>query len=124
MFWGMLEMGVGIVAVCLPTLRPIFHGFSPESILRTVRSLVSLRSDSMGSRSKHSREGYVKDPNNSESKNSLTRPGKALVPDTGVQNEAHAWPTRTDPSQESSYEMDNLDGVWINKNFTQAVSHV
>lgn len=48
MFWGMLEMGVAMIAVCLPTLRPLFHGWSPESIMRSFRSALSLRS--VGSR--------------------------------------------------------------------------
>ena len=44
LFWGMVELGVGIIAICLPTLRPLFRGFSPESILRSIRSALSLRS--------------------------------------------------------------------------------
>lgn len=44
LFWGMVELGVGIIAICLPTLRPMFRGWSPESILRSIRSALSLRS--------------------------------------------------------------------------------
>lgn len=40
----MIELGVGMVAICLRTLRPLFHGWSPESIIRSVRSAISLRS--------------------------------------------------------------------------------
>ena len=40
----MVELGVGIIAICLPTLRPLFRGWSPESILRSIRSALSLRS--------------------------------------------------------------------------------
>ena len=40
----MVELGVGMVAICLPTLRPLFRGWSPESIIRSVRSALSLRS--------------------------------------------------------------------------------
>ena len=47
LFWAMMEMGVAMVAVCLPTLRPLFRNWSLESIIRSVRSAVSLRS--MGS---------------------------------------------------------------------------
>ena len=49
LFWGMVELGVGIIAICLPTLRPLFRGFSPESILRSIRSALSLRSIHSGS---------------------------------------------------------------------------
>ena len=47
LFWAMMEMGVAMIAVCLPTLRPLFRNWSLESIIRSVRSVVSLRS--MGS---------------------------------------------------------------------------
>ena len=47
LFWAMMEMGVAMIAVCLPTLRPLFRDWSLESIIRSVRSAVSLRS--MGS---------------------------------------------------------------------------
>lgn len=44
LFWGMIELGVGMIAICLPTLRPLFRGWSPESIIRSIRSALSLRS--------------------------------------------------------------------------------
>lgn len=44
MFWGMVELGVGMIAICLPALRPLFHGWSAESIIRSIRSAISLRS--------------------------------------------------------------------------------
>lgn len=44
LFWGMLELGVGMIAICLPTIRPLFGAWSPESILRSIRSALSLRS--------------------------------------------------------------------------------
>ena len=44
----MVELGVGIIAICLPTLRPLFRGWSPESILRSIRSALSLRSLNSG----------------------------------------------------------------------------
>lgn len=48
-FWGMVELGVGMIAICLPTLRPLIAGVSPESIIRSVRSAISLRSIHSGS---------------------------------------------------------------------------
>lgn len=51
MFWGMLEMGVAMVTVCLPTLRALFQGWSPESIIRTIRSALSLGSFTLKGRS-------------------------------------------------------------------------
>ena len=54
MFWGMLEMGVAMIAVCLPTLRLLFHGFSPESFIRSLRSALTLGSVGTRKRSYHS----------------------------------------------------------------------
>lgn len=49
----MIESSLGILGACLPALRPIFRGFSPESVIRSIRSALSL--DSLGSR--HSKTG-------------------------------------------------------------------
>jgi len=51
MFWAMLEMGVAMVAVCLPTLRALFQCWSPKSIIRTFRSALSLGSSTSKERS-------------------------------------------------------------------------
>jgi hypothetical protein len=53
LFWPMIEMGVAMVAACLPTLRPLFYGVSLESIINSVRSMISLQSIRSGS-GKHS----------------------------------------------------------------------
>ncbi|KAL8704394.1 MAG: hypothetical protein Q9225_008089 [Loekoesia sp. 1 TL-2023] len=66
MFWGMLEIGVAIIASCLPTLRPLFQGWSPESIIASIRSKISL--PSIGSKSHHSRDR----PGTSESETAMT----------------------------------------------------
>ena len=44
----MVESSLGILGACLPTLRPMFKGFSPESVIRSIRSALSLHS--LGSR--------------------------------------------------------------------------
>lgn len=48
LFWGTLEANVGMVACCLPTLRPLFSSISIESIVNSARSVRSLRSWSSG----------------------------------------------------------------------------
>lgn len=47
-FWAMLENGVAMVAVCLPTLRAILATRSIETAVRSVRSILSLHSISSG----------------------------------------------------------------------------
>ena len=40
----MVESSLGIVGACLPTLRPLFTGTSPESVILPIRSAISLGS--------------------------------------------------------------------------------
>lgn len=55
-----IEASLGIVTVSIPCLRPLFRGMSPESVLASVRSMLSLHSLHSGS-SKHSqRVGHPK----------------------------------------------------------------
>lgn len=40
----MIETGVAIPVACLPTLRSMFRGLSPESLINSIRSKISLAS--------------------------------------------------------------------------------
>ncbi|KAF2734161.1 hypothetical protein EJ04DRAFT_437644 [Polyplosphaeria fusca] len=51
LYWMMVEICLGLVAACLPTIRFLFKGFSPESVVSSIRSALSLHS----LRSHHSR---------------------------------------------------------------------
>jgi len=58
--WGQIEVGVAIIAACLPTLRPLFNHHSPESLIGSIRSklsLNSLRSSKSSKQSKSESEG-------------------------------------------------------------------
>lgn len=68
----MVELGVGMIAICLPTLRPLFRGWSPESIIRSIRSALSLRSlYSGGSGTKKSAGRSAKDGQQTGSESSI-----------------------------------------------------
>lgn len=71
LFWGMVELGVGMIAVCLPTLRPLFHGWSPESIIRSIRSALSIRSIHSGGSSARSTGRPAKDAQQVGSESSI-----------------------------------------------------
>ena len=43
-YWTIPESSLATIGACLPTLRPIFHGHSPESILESIRSRILLSS--------------------------------------------------------------------------------
>lgn len=44
MYWTFPETCIAVVCACLPTLRPIFIGMSPESVIGSIRPALSLRS--------------------------------------------------------------------------------
>ncbi|KAK3318819.1 hypothetical protein B0H66DRAFT_622940 [Apodospora peruviana] len=44
MVWSMVEMGIAVLAGCLPTIWPLISKISLEDMLRTVRSVLSLHS--------------------------------------------------------------------------------
>lgn len=48
LFWATLELGVAMIAICLPTLRPLVAANSIGGVIRSARSFMSLRSTSSG----------------------------------------------------------------------------
>ncbi|KAL8744572.1 MAG: hypothetical protein Q9184_007984 [Pyrenodesmia sp. 2 TL-2023] len=38
LYWTQLEAAFAVISACLPTLRPLFHGFSPESVFGSFRA--------------------------------------------------------------------------------------
>lgn len=44
MVWGFVEAGVGTIAGCIVTFRPLFAGRTIESVVNSVRSSLSLHS--------------------------------------------------------------------------------
>ncbi len=47
-YWSMLEIGLSVIAACLPTLAPLFRDVPTERIDKLTRSLFALRSRSSG----------------------------------------------------------------------------
>ncbi|CAD6564414.1 MAG: hypothetical protein ASARMPREDX12_002653 [Alectoria sarmentosa] len=66
--WTSIEPTLGVIGACLPTMRPFFSGVSPESVIRSIRSQLSLHSlrSSKGS-PKGSRKGSPKNSPNATS---------------------------------------------------------
>ncbi|KAL9116916.1 MAG: hypothetical protein Q9187_006554 [Circinaria calcarea] len=56
-YWVLIECSLAIVSACLPVLRPIFHGFSLDTLFRSLASKLTLRSSSTGN-SKHISDTY------------------------------------------------------------------
>ena len=121
MFWGMLEMGVGIVAICLPTLRPLFMGWSPETLMRSVRSVLSLRSMGSSKRSRYSENESKKFRERGESQTSLA--GDALPTYAGQLGDHQVYALGPMAPLE---EPENVQrgAVMVNKELTQTVNIV
>lgn len=45
LFWNMLEVSLGIVASCLPTLRGLFTNRSVDSVVNSIKVKLSIRSE-------------------------------------------------------------------------------
>lgn len=43
-WWSMIEMGISVVAACLPTIGPFFGNLLPERVIQSIRSIFSLQS--------------------------------------------------------------------------------
>jgi hypothetical protein len=63
LWWCMLEVAIGLIAACLPTLRGLIKMNSADSVLKNVRSYFSL-----GSSSSTSKLALTKDSRDSKEK--------------------------------------------------------
>ena len=61
----MIELGVALIAACLPTLRPLFHDVSLESVSRSIRSKLSLHFSRSRSRSALPKDDIARRSNDS-----------------------------------------------------------
>ncbi|CAG8956400.1 hypothetical protein HYFRA_00003783 [Hymenoscyphus fraxineus] len=52
--WQIVELGAAVTGACLPTLRPLLHGYSPESVVGSIRSALSINSEARSIRRKGS----------------------------------------------------------------------
>ena len=78
LFWSVLEAGLGLIAVNLPSIWGLLTKVSPEAVLRSVRSLVSLGSRHSGD-SRASRTPYKQSksfPSNSSNAGIIYKDGK------------------------------------------------
>ena len=117
MFWGMLEMGVAMVAVCLPTLRPLFHDWTPESAMRSLLSVFS-----MGSRNKTYRSFPDDQRERGDSDIALADTKSSVYKAHVNQHEAYAMGPLT-TGQGRSEPMSNAE-IWVDRNLTQTMEAV
>ena len=120
MFWGMLEMGVAMVAICLPALRPLLKGTSLESIMRSFRSILSL--GSTASKSKSYRPSKEADHARGESETNFANTDAWGIVAHANQHQTFAMgPVASQAQAEGSIPNGE---VWVDKNLAQTVETV
>ena len=112
MFWGYLETGVAIIAACLPMLRPLFKSWSVESVIRSIRSAISLRSMSSRGRSPSNTRGRT--TQRTESQDAITGnpyTGPTLDGMNSIDIEAYAM-GRVSGGADDPVGVGSNQGVW------------
>ena len=86
LYWSIIEASLNIVAACLPTLGPLLAKFSLESVVRSVRSAISLHSiRSRGSsNTKHSSSSRTAKSKNTELDTGSMSSAAAIHPAIGL----------------------------------------
>lgn len=104
LWWSLLEVGIALIAACLPTLSYLFARFSLESAIRSVRSAFSLPSlRSQNSTSRNNTEEapthmsnsttYINLENSkSDSRSQIYKMEEAPMPTTFDSSTTHAKP--------------------------------
>ncbi|CAG8955511.1 hypothetical protein HYFRA_00009463 [Hymenoscyphus fraxineus] len=113
-WFSMLETGFTLIAVNLPSLWSIISNFSPESIVRSVRSLISLRSmRSDGSHDGSSTRPYPR-------KNSSSTQGIELVAPEDTADFSITVETQKSKDTAYGYHNDLENGIHVQKTVQQA----
>ena len=126
LFWAMIQMGVAVTVACLPTLRPLFHGFSPEAIVHSTRSkmsLASLRSKGSGSSNEIDAE---RGTTSSESVAAFISEGPAIEHGNGQSaRDANIHTFAMDPIWKERGEVEvSPNGIHVNKGISRSVEEV
>lgn len=129
MFYTMIEMGIAVIAGCLPTIWPLINKMSLESMVQTVRSAFSLESlreslgrGSTGSRGSRGRGGdqygaqQSKWQNGSGGELDDMGSGRKLSDGVSLEHDEHDhdanWPSS---SLEQGRGQDSSRGVQLNR---------
>lgn len=70
--WSQVEAGIAVITACLPSIRPLFHRKSLESLVNSLRSAISLHSLN---NSQH-RPDHGNDPTHRDTATVLDKVGK------------------------------------------------
>lgn len=115
-FFTMLETGISLVAVNLPSLWLLFSSITPQSIIRGLRSMLSIHSLRSGRSHTNSRDGGVAIDSPSESLKSRD-PNAAVRDGDYLSHDLEAQTNETTTTEiEEVIGRDSLDmGIYISR---------
>jgi len=85
----MIEVGVGVIAACLPMLRPVLHAVATSNILQKVRSALSNARLLRRSKDKSRDRTWKPTPGNAETESQSSQRRIVGCEDTGMQKPQH-----------------------------------
>ena len=113
LFWPMLEGGLALIAVNLPSIWGLFTRVSPEAVLRSVRSMVSLGSRGSGD-SKNSRTPYKQ-----TKLSPLTSSRDNIIHKDGREHSADAYTMHDIEMANYTHQPTLPESIVVSSNFTQ-----
>lgn len=118
-YFCVLETGLSLIAVNLPTLFFLRKHANPKKVLRSIRSVVSLRSTESGKGSGRPSVS-IKSPKHSTEDSRASTSVKSFVPDTDWRGEVHSMPVLTE-EEKSALSTSNKHGISITRSVDQHV---
>nr|AUW30967.1 putative GNAT-family acetyltransferase [Cladonia uncialis subsp. uncialis] len=109
LFWSLIESVMALLAVCLPALHTLFRKSSLESVIRSVRTMASL-----GSETRRSQVSHTDIENRSESTTSYAQMVPRDAPHARIENIA-----MRDLSSKASQQIVPQGEIAVNTTFTQ-----
>lgn len=116
-YWTIPESSLATIGACLPTLRPIFRSHPSESIIKNIRSHISLSS---GKSSKQSKSSEINRNFSTESSVGLKKASEVVGGYNGVENETTVVPLRDIAPAKHARD----DAITVQYDIWQSNSHV
>ena len=116
MYWTLIEMGLSIIAACLPTLRPLFGNVAAQSWSNMLRSFFTLpsRLRSTSENRKGMSKGPRPDGDTASNSSRVKFAFKAMSPDSATE----IYPMRDIESQAAVPR----EGIMVQNKITQTFS--
>ena len=117
MYFCVLETGLSLIAVNLPTLFFLRKHANPSKVMRSIRSAVSLRSND-SEKSSRRPSASIKSPKHTTGDSRSSTSVKSFVQDTDWRGEVHSMPVLTE-EEKSALGANNKHGISVTRSVDQ-----